>query len=60
MGDYNSALENHFVKYDDIKSQTSTHNFWKYVDYADNINNRYYELMPQAIENKRIDSKRNI
>jgi len=48
FGDYNFALENHFVKYDDVKTQTSSHKFWDYVNFADNIDENYYELIPSV------------
>ena len=58
-GDYNSALESHFVKYDDIKIQTSSHKFWDYVDYAEEVDNNYYELMPSVTSIKK-DSQNQI
>ncbi len=45
IGNYVSALENHFVKYDDIKNETGTHNFWNYVNYAEGIDKNYYDLI---------------
>ena len=48
VGGYNSALENHFNKYDDIKSETNTHKFWGYVNYAEKVDYNYYELMPSV------------
>ena len=56
-GDYNSALANHFIKRDDIKSMTKTHNFWLYVDFANSINSSYYDLMPDVIKRKNIVQK---
>lgn len=52
--DYESALTFHFMKYDDIKSQTNNHNFWQYVDFSYDINNSYYELMPLIEQKKKI------
>ncbi len=52
IGDYESALKNHFIKYDSIKESTSSHNFWKYVDFADRIDKNYYKLMPKVENNK--------
>jgi len=46
------AIENHFNTYDDIKNQTSSHNFWKFVEYSDILNSNYYELMPSIIDKK--------
>ncbi len=51
-GDYNSALENHFNKYDDIKSETSSHKFWEYTNYAEEVDLIYYESMPSATDKK--------
>jgi dipeptidase len=52
MGDYKSALENHFMEYEDIKKQTSFQNFWMYVEFADHIDDNYYKLMPKVIAKK--------
>lgn len=52
IGDHKSALKNHFVKYDDVQSQTSSHRFWEYVNYAEEVDNNYYELMPAVTDNK--------
>jgi len=52
IGNYKSALKNHFIQYDDIKTQTRSHNFWNYVEYADKINTNYYGLMPSVISKK--------
>ncbi len=52
VGDYNSASENHFNKYDDIKLQTNSHIFWNYVNYAESIDNNYYTIMPSIIAKK--------
>jgi dipeptidase len=46
IGNYETALENHFNKYDDIVSETNSHKFWDYVNYADEIDKNYYELIP--------------
>lgn len=51
IGNYSSTLKNHFNKYDDIKSATSTHNFWNYVNYAEEIDKNYYGLIP-SVKNK--------
>ncbi len=48
VGDYNSALENHFIKYDDVKTQTGSHKFWEYVNYAEKADYNYYDLMPSV------------
>ena len=48
VGDYNSALDNHFNKYEDIKTHTSSHIFWNYVNYAEEVDNGYYDLMPSV------------
>ena len=53
IGNYKTALENHFDKYDDIKSETSSHNFWDYVNYADEVDKIYYELMPSITAKKK-------
>jgi dipeptidase len=45
IGNYETALENHFNKYDDIESETCTHNFWNYSNYAKKIDKNYYELI---------------
>ena len=52
IGNYSSALLNHFNKYDDIKSATCTHKFWDYANYTENIDKNYYDLIP-AIKNKK-------
>ena len=52
VGDYNSALKNHFVKYDDVIIQTSSHHFWGYVNYAEKVDNNYYELISSITEKK--------
>jgi len=52
MGDYNSALKNHFNKYNDIKDETSSHQFWDYVNFADNIDDSYYESIPSVTAKK--------
>ncbi len=46
IGDYSSALKNHFNKYNDIKSETNTHKFWDYASHAENTDKNYYELIP--------------
>lgn len=51
IGNYSSTLKNHFNKYDDIKSATSTHNFWNYANYAEEIDKNYYGLIP-SVKNK--------
>lgn len=51
IGNYSSALLNHFNKSDDIKSATSTHNFWNYANYAEEIDKNYYGLIP-SVKNK--------
>ncbi|MFC1565670.1 C69 family dipeptidase [Candidatus Neomarinimicrobiota bacterium] len=57
VGDYNSALENHFVKYDDIKSQTNYHKFWDYVNYAEQVDNDYYTLILSVKTHQKIVQK---
>jgi dipeptidase len=58
MGSYESALENHFVNYNDIKSETGTHKFWKYVNYAEEIDKNYYDLIvPLKIKQKMIQQE---
>ncbi len=53
IGNYKTALENHFNKYDDIKSETSTHKFWDYVNYAEEIDKNYYDsIIPIKIKQK--------
>jgi len=52
IGDYESALKNHFNQYDDIKEQTATHKFWKYVNFADRIDKDYKKLIPNVKNNK--------
>ena len=52
MGDYNSALENHFNINDDIKSETSMHKFWEYTNYAEEVDLNFYESMPSASDKK--------
>lgn len=51
IGNYSSTLKNHFNKYVDIKSATSTHNFWNYANYAEEIDKNYYGLIP-SVKNK--------
>ncbi len=46
IGDYSSALKNHFNKHDDIKSATNAHKFWDYASYAEEIDKNYYDLIP--------------
>ncbi|MEE8341729.1 MAG: C69 family dipeptidase [Candidatus Neomarinimicrobiota bacterium] len=58
MGDYNSSLENHFNKYDDIISETSIHNFWDYANYSEEVDKNYYELIPIIKENKQVVQRR--
>lgn len=52
IGNYSSALLNHFIKIDDIKSATNTHKFWNYANYAENIDENYYELIPSISAKK--------
>lgn len=52
VGNHATALENHFNKIDDIKSATNTHKFWNYVNYAEEIDKNYYDLMPTLTDNK--------
>ena len=48
IGNYSSALKNHFNKYNDIKSETSTHKFWNYANQAEEIDKNYYDLIPSV------------
>ena len=52
IGDYNTALKNHFNYYDDIKSETSSHKFWEYTNYAEEVDLNFYESMPSATDKK--------
>lgn len=52
IGNYSSALLNHFIKIDDIKSTTSTHKFWDYANYAEKIDKNYCDLIPSVIAKK--------
>ncbi|NHZ86165.1 MAG: hypothetical protein GWP19_09815, partial [Planctomycetia bacterium] len=52
IGNYETALKNHFNKYDNIKSATSTHKFWDYAYYTEEIDKNYYELLPIVKANK--------
>lgn len=52
IGDYNTALKNHFNYYDEIKSETSSHKFWEYTNYAEEVDLIFYESMPSAIDKK--------
>ena len=36
---------NNCVNYNDIKSETAPHKFWKYVNYAEEIDKNYYDLI---------------
>lgn len=54
IGDYNTALENHFVKYDAVKTKTSSHKFWDYVNYAEKVDTGYYDLMPSVKSQQKI------
>jgi len=53
IGDYESALENHFNQYENIKEQTNSHSFWKYVEFADRIDKDYYEKITDVQKNKK-------
>ncbi len=57
VGDYNSALENHLVNYDDIKNESSSHIFWDYTNYTEEIDKNYYELIPSITDKKQSTQK---
>ena len=58
IDNYSSALKNHFYKCDDIKSETSTHNFWNYANYAEEIDKNYYDLiLPIKIKQKQVQQE---
>jgi len=57
IGHYKSALENHFAKYDDIRTQLNMHNFWDYVKYTEQVDTKYYELMSPVTVKKEITQK---